>query len=121
MKKISILLTIGAALLLSPLCFDLSHAVQIDRTKQYGHTRMAGVTNEPATAPTTQVSTAPIPCRGDGMRRTGGPCVGAELTNATRYTMIAITTSAIFALVGLLLSMYLPHRIPHPPLVKSTQ
>ena len=74
MNKNSILLSIGAALLLSLCLSDVGHAVQIDRTKQYGHTRMAGVTNEPAAAPTTQVSSTPKRCNGDGMRRTGMAC-----------------------------------------------
>lgn len=73
MNKNSILLSIGAALLLSLFLSDVGHAVQIDR-KQGARNLMAMEMNKTTNAPTTQVSSMPKPCKGDGMRRTGGPC-----------------------------------------------
>ena len=170
------LLSIGAALVLSLFVFDVSHAVQIDRTKQFAHTQTAGIMNETANAPTTQlastpkrcngdgmrrtgapcqkqslpgsgeqavrnvmaaelngtanapttqVASAPIPCRGDGMRRTGAPCTkrGLPGVGGTNETLdlptIAITASVIFTLAFLLLLMFLAHHTQHPPRVKS--
>jgi len=126
MNKNSVLLSVGTALLLSTFCFDVSHAVYIDKTKQFPPTRMAGIMNEPATAPATRVATAPIPCRGDGMRRTGAPCTtpslpGAGTTNGTFYTIIAVTASVIGTLAVLLLSVPLSRRTPQLPLVRSTR
>lgn len=125
MKRNSVLLSIGTALVLSMFVFDVSHAVQIDRTKQFGHTRTAGIMNETANAPATQVTSAPIPCRGDGMRRTGAPCTkqtlpGTGETSGTLYTIIAITASLTLTLAFLLLSVPLSRRTQQPPLVKST-
>ena len=119
------LLSIGAALVLSLFVFDVSHAVQIDRTKQFAHTQTAGIMNETANAPTTQIASAPIPCRGDGMRRTGAPCTkrGLPGVGGTNETLdlptIAITASVIFTLAFLLLLMFLAHHTQHPPRVKS--
>lgn len=125
MKWNSVLLSIGAALVLSLFVFDVSHAVQIDRTKQFSPIRMAGIMNEAANAPATQVTSAPIPCRGDGMRRTVAPCtkqslLGAGPTHETLYTIIAVAASVILTLTFLLLLVSLSHRTPEPPLVKST-
>lgn len=125
MKRNSVLLSIGAALVLSMFVFDVSHAVQIDRTKQFGHTRTAGIMNETANAPATQITSASIPCRGDGMRRTGAPCTkqtlpGTGMTSGTLYTIIAITASVILTLAFALLSVSLSRRTQQPPLVKST-
>jgi len=125
MKRNPVLLSIGAALVLSLFVFDVSHAVHIDRAKQFPPTRTAGITNKTAVAPATQVVSAPIPCRGDGMRRTGAPCAkqslpGAGATSGTLYSTIAITVSAIFALAFVLLLVPLFRRTQQPPLVKST-
>lgn len=126
MNKNSVLLSIGTALLMSTFCFDVSHAVHIDRTKQFPPTRTAGIMNEPATAPATQVATAPVSCRGDGMRRTGAPCTtpgrpGAGMTNGTLYTIIAVTASVIVTLAVLLLSVSFFRRTSQPPLVRNTR
>jgi hypothetical protein len=126
MNKHSVLLSVGTALLLSTFCFDVSHAVHIDRTKQFPPTRTAGIMNEPATAPATQEARAPIPCRGDGMRRTGAPCTtpsrpGAGTTQETLYTIVAVTASVIVTLTFLLLSVSFFRRTPQPPFVRSTR
>ena len=125
MNKNSVLLSVGAALLLSTFCFDVSHAVHIDRTKQYAKTQMAGIMNEPAKAPAAQVAKAPIPCRGDGMRRTGAPCTTPSLpwagtTYETLYTIVVVSASVIFTLAVVLLSVSLSRRTPQTPLVKNT-
>lgn len=125
MKRNSVLLSIGAALVLSLLVFDASHAVQIDRTKQFPPTRMAEAMNEVANAPATQVASTPIPCRGDGMRRTGAPCTkqslpGSPPTAGTLYIIIAGTASVIFMLGFLLLLVSLSRHTPQPPFIKST-
>jgi len=126
MNRNSVLLSIGTALLLSTFCFDVSHAVHIDRAKQFPPARAAGIMNEPATAPATQVAPPPIPCRGDGMRRTGAPCTtpswpGTGMTNVTLYTIIAVAVSVIGTLVVLLLSVPFFRRTPQPPLVRGTR
>ena len=61
------LLSIGATLLWSLFVFDVGHAVQIDR-KQADRNLMAAELNGTANVPTTQVSSTPPPCTGDGMR-----------------------------------------------------
>ena len=126
MLRNSVLLSVGTALLLSTFCFDVSHAVHIDKAKQFPPARTAGIMNEPATAPATQVATSPIPCRGDGMRRTGAPCAtrglpGAVTTNVTLYTIIAVAVSVIGTLVAVLLSVPFFRRTPQPPLVRGTR
>ena len=73
MNKNSILLSIGAALLLSLFLSDVGHAVQIDR-KQGARNMMAMEMNKTANAPSTQLSSTPKRCNGDGMRRTGMAC-----------------------------------------------
>src|SRR5262245_28559347 len=125
MNKNSVLLSVGAALLLSTFCFDVSHAVHIDRTKQYAQTQMAGIMNEPAKPTTAQVANAPIPCRGDGMRRTGAPCTKPSLpwagtTYETLYTIVVVSASVIFTLAVVLLSVSFSRRSPQAPLVKNT-
>ena len=73
MNKNSILLSIGAALLLSLFLSDVGHAVQIDRS-QGARNLMAVEMNRTANASTTQLSSKPKRCNGDGMRRTGLAC-----------------------------------------------
>lgn len=73
MNKHSILLSIGAALLLSLCLSDVGHAVQIDR-KQGARNMMAMEMNKAANASSTQLSSTPKRCNGDGMRRTGMAC-----------------------------------------------
>ena len=126
MKRNSVLLSIGPALVLSLFAVDVSHAVHIDRAKQSSPTRIEGIVNATAKAPATQVASAPIPCRGDGMRRTGAPCTkqslpgGAAATSGTLYTMMTVTASVILTLAFVLLSVFLYRRTQHPLLVKST-
>ena len=125
MRRNSVLLSVGAALVLSLFLFDVSHAVQIDRAKQFPPTRTGKMVNSIANAPVTQVASAPIPCRGDGMRRTGAPCTtqtqpGAAATSVTPYTTIAITVLSIFVMAFALLSVSLFRRTHQPPFINST-
>lgn len=128
MNKNVALLSIGATLSLSLFIVDLSHAVHIDRTRQYAHTRMAADVTEPANPPPIQVSNAPNFCKGDGMRRSAAPCMGPSLpgpgeraTDGIVYTRVAITATLILTLVVLLCLVSLSRRISQPPWVKSTQ
>ena len=128
MNKNVALLSIGATLSLSLFIVDLSHAVHIDRTRQYAHTQMASDVTEPATSPPIQVSYAPNFCEGDGMRRSAAPCMrpslsgpGDRATDGIVYTSVAITATLILTLVVLLCLVSLSRRISQPPWVKSTQ
>jgi hypothetical protein len=127
MNKNVALLSIGATLSLSLFIVDLGHAVHVDRTRQYTHTRMVDVT-EPANPPPIQVSYAPNFCEGDGMRRSAAPCMrpslsgpGDRATDGIVYTSVAITATLILTLVVLLCLVSLSRRISQPPWVKSTQ
>jgi hypothetical protein len=128
MNKNVALLSIGATLSLSLFIVDLGHAVHIDRTGQYAHTRMAADITEPANPPPIQVSNAPNFCKGDGMRRSGAPCMGPSspgpgdrAIDGIVYTRVAITATLILTLVVLLCLVSLSRRISQPPWVKSTQ
>jgi len=126
-KKVA-LLSIGATLSLSLFIVDLSHAVHIDRTRQYAHTRMAADVTEPANPAPIQVSSAPIFCKGDGMRRSAAPCMrpnlpgpGDRATDGIVYTRVAITATLILTLIVLLCLVWVSRRISQPPWVKSAQ
>jgi hypothetical protein len=133
MNKNVALLSIGTTLSLSLFIVDLGHAVHIDRTRQYTHTRMAADVTEAANLRPIQVSNAPDFCEGDGMRRSAAPCLrptclrpslpgpGDRATDGAVYTSIAITATLILTLVVLLCLVSLSRRISQPPWVKSTQ
>ena len=88
MNKNSVLLSIGAALLLSLFFVDLGHAFKIERG-QDARILIAEEMKEATTPPATQVSNTPILCGG----RTGATCrtqspqgSGATATAGSRYT-----------------------------------
>ena len=127
MYKNVALLSIGAALLESLFVFDVGHAVQIDR-RQAVRNLIAAELNGTANAPTTQVSSNPTPCTGDGMRKTEAPCQkqrlpgsGEKATHGTRYTSTAITATLIVPLVALIVLVLLYRHIPQSPWIKRTQ
>ena len=128
MNKNVALLSIGATLSLSLFIVDLGHAVHIDRTRQYAHTRMAADVTEPANPAPIQVSNAPSFCKGDGMRRSAAPCMrpslsgpGGRATDGIVYTRVAITATLFLTLVVLLCLVSLSRRLSQPPWAKSTQ
>ena len=113
MNKNSVLLSIGAALLLSLFFVDLGHAFKIERG-QDARILIAEEMKEATTPPATQVSNTPILCGG----RTGATCrtqsrqgSGATATAGSLYTnasmLVPLSTAGIllgagfFALVGL--------------------
>ena len=77
MNKNSILLSIGAALLVSLFVVDLGHAVQTE-SRQDPHNLMVAAMNGTANAPTTHVSNTPIPCTVSGKGRSRALVCGKQ-------------------------------------------
>ena len=108
MNKNSVLLSIGAALLLSLFFVDLGHAFKIERG-QDARILIAEEMKEATTPPATQVSNTPILCGG----RTGATCrtqsrqgSGATATDESLYTnasmLVPLSTAGILLGAGLI-------------------
>ena len=127
MSKNMALLSSGVALLGLLLLFDAGHAVQTEKKQEIRYLTLAEIKGA-ANAPTTHKPSTLTPCTADGLRIPGTACQtqslfgsGEKSVDRILFAITALTATLIVTLVALILWVWLSHRIPPPPFVKSSQ